>query len=201
MGGGSGLFSREARDKRVLEEYIEKNLESFYIKRYEKIAVITDRDGETLADPLFLAVRALDLFLYPVLVFATINTGWWYGSNGIMDAAMRYVKLEEYAAEMAEVFEHDMDMDALFSDKERLIRRIGSDAVSNMVLFDTKEAVDLFFPTQRTVDWFWKKFAKQHPELDANFSLLLEQDPYYFLETAASHITHPEDTRGLGREP
>lgn len=75
MGGGSGLLSREALQKRVMEEFIERNLDTFHIKRYEKIAVITDRDGETLADPLFLAVRALDLFLYPVLVFATINTG------------------------------------------------------------------------------------------------------------------------------
>lgn len=203
--GGSDLrgFSekfKESETLRQLTKQIERDLDKFHIKRYEKIAVITDRDGETIADPLFLAVRALDLFLYPVLVFATVNTGWWYSSNGMMDATMRYVELEHYASEMAEVFENDMDMDALFSDKEAFIHKIGSEAVSNMVLFNSKEAVDLFFPTQQAVNWFWDKFVKEHPELNMDFSLFMEQDPYYFLEAASSYIADTIETDTLGKK-
>ncbi len=31
---------------------------------------------EFALDPLFIGLRFLDLLLYPILVFATVNTGW-----------------------------------------------------------------------------------------------------------------------------
>lgn len=160
-------------------------VEDFWVKKYRRINVIIELEGDSLADPLFLTVRALDVFLYPLLVFATVNTGWWYPDNGFIDAVLRLAKVEDYARDLADAFESSKELDINLDTLRK--KKIYGDYLSNIELFEPQDVVNRIFPTQSTVDKYWEQFAKEYPELDSNFSLIAEQDPYYLFKTFSSY--------------
>jgi len=65
------------RHKRLLspEDDILIDPDDFIIRKYRKVSEFDTLDGDFSVDHFFIGVRVLDLFLYPILVFATVNTG------------------------------------------------------------------------------------------------------------------------------
>lgn len=49
--------------------------DDFIIRKYRKVSEFDTLDGDFSVDHFFIGVRFLDLLLYPILVFATVNTG------------------------------------------------------------------------------------------------------------------------------
>lgn len=176
-------------------DFMKESLEYFRIKKYKRINILIELEGDSLADPLFLTVRTLDVFLYPILVFATVNTGWWYPGNGFSDAVFRLASIEDYARDLVEIFERptELDLKVLRSSEEFVYSNY--DSIAGIELFQAQEAVERLFPTQNIVDKYWEQFAKEYPELDTNFDLFVEQDPYYFFKTFSSYVV--ESNKGV----
>jgi len=65
------------KHKRLLSQEDEFTIDpdDFLIRKYRKVFEFDGLDGDFSVDHFFIGVRFLDLFLYPVLVFATVNTG------------------------------------------------------------------------------------------------------------------------------
>lgn len=180
---GTRDFMKNKKGKVFEDEEPELDPDMFIIKRYKKVYFNDndDVDADFALDPFFFSVRFLDLLLYPIIVFATVNTGWWYTSNGMMDAIMRYTSLEQYSARIAESFLKEMEnSDIIKHNQER------SDFdVFTVQLYEPTSYIAKYMPEDSIL---WNSFVDEYPELYNN--ALWNKDPaaffnafYTFLKT------------------